>query len=475
MGALAALCISIDEDPTPLIQRMTGALAHRAPANPTVVTSEGRDHKSWFSLAYAGNRILDRDRDHPLTRGKLTLALDGRLNRSYKSSDIDYCSRKLGPSPSLAKFRQLILSEKGMYALVGVSETALIAARDPLGIKPLYFAGIGHGIAIASERKALWAIGCPDPQPVEPGSLMVAREMTQRFMQVFQLRKPKTVQISLNSAAQRLERHLRRAFGLLTRDLERFAIAFSGGLDSAVTAALAKDSDARCELFTVGLEGSDELSQAEEIAEELGMKQRVATHNLDQLESYVRRVLWLIEEPNLMKLSVAIPLHWTAELARSHGFRVIFTGQGSDELFGGYRKFKNLYQTNGRKAVERALFQAVANSYLVNFQRDEQATAPLGVELRSVFCDLDVVDFGLSLPLDMKVTGPEDEMRKHVLRSAAKRLGLPPRVYGKRKRAIQHGTGVEKAIINLAQERKMKPQKFLESLHLELRQSPKMP
>ncbi len=475
MGALAAVCISNGEDPTPLIQRMTSALAHRATANPTVVTSRSRDHKSRFSLAYACNRILDRDRDHPLTRGKWTFALDGRLHQSYKISDIDYCARKLGPSPSLVKFKQLILSEKGMYALVAVSDTALIAARDPLGIKPVYFARIRGGVAIASERKALWAIGCRNPQPVAPGSLMVARGIAQRFTQVFRLRRPKTVRISLNSAAQRLERHLRRAFRLLTRDLDRFAIAFSGGLDSAVTAALAKDSGTRCELFTVGLEGSDELSQAEEIAGALGMKQRAATHNVDQLESYVRRVLWLIEEPNLMKLSVAIPLHWTAELARSHGFRVIFTGQGSDELFGGYRKFKNVYQASGRKAVERALFQAVTNSYLVNFQRDEQATAPLGVELRSVFCDLDVVDFGLSLPLDLKVTGPDDEMRKHVLRRAANRLRLTESVYGKRKRAIQHGTGVEKAIIRLAQERKMRPEKFLESLHLELRESPKMP
>ena len=85
------------------------------------------------------------------------------------------------------------------------------------------------------------------------------------------------------------------------------AVAFSGGLDSAVTAVLAK-SDCEVELVSVGLTGSSELSTVEKYAREIDLPVRIEQFDPNSLEEYVRRVVWLIEEPNLMKVSVAVPI-----------------------------------------------------------------------------------------------------------------------------------------------------------------------
>lgn len=99
------------------------------------------------------------------------------------------------------------------------------------------------------------------------------------------------------------------------RNEDRVALAFSGGLDSGLTAALAKETNISVKLVAVGLPGSVELRSVEGYAKQVGLPIMIQAYNPDSLEQYVRRIVWLIEEPNLMKVSIAIPLHWAAEAA----------------------------------------------------------------------------------------------------------------------------------------------------------------
>jgi asparagine synthase (glutamine-hydrolysing) len=249
---------------------------------------------------------------------------------------------------------------------------------------------------------------------------------------------------------------------------EKVAVAFSGGLDSSLTAVLAKEIGLQVELVAVGLLNSAELSSAESFAKQLGLPIKVEPYNLDSLEGYVRRIVWLIEEPELMKVSVAIPLHWAAEVAARLGHRILLCGQGSDELYGGYYKYSKTLDNQGRKALESELYRSVVQSHIVNYERDDQATAPFGVELCSPFIDLDLIRFSLTIPSELKVKPGNDVMRKWILRTVAQNLGVPSEIAWRRKKAIQHGTGVEQAILKLAKGKTQSPEEYLRRIQAEV-------
>jgi asparagine synthase (glutamine-hydrolysing) len=252
-------------------------------------------------------------------------------------------------------------------------------------------------------------------------------------------------------------------------------VAFSGGLDSAVTAAIAKKEGVELQAVSVGLASASEVLTVEKFATQLGIHVTLETFPSDSIEEYVRRVLWLIEEPNLMKLSVAIPLHWAAMVAAQRGCKVMLCGQGSDELYGGYSKYATTLKMGGRRALTAHLYRSVVESSQVNYERDDQATSPFPVELRTPFADPDLIKFSLTIPTEFKVRDGDDATRKWVLRDVARRIGVPDDIVWRRKKAIQHGTGVEKAILKLAKSRGLKTDEYLSKTFEEVSSLETMP
>lgn len=282
--------------------------------------------------------------------------------------------------------------------------------------------------------------------------------------------------MSFESCSERLLDVLRTATRLMLDDVKDVCVSFSGGLDSVVTASLAQDAGCNVRLVSVGLgEDSEELKHAKAIASQMGWPLQEFAFTRGQVEHYVRRVLWLIDEPNLMKVSVAVPLHWAAESASRSGATVLLTGQGSDELFGGYRRFSRILDVQGWGALRRELRRAVKDSHAVNFARDEKAVGPFRVELRSPFTMADVIDFGLRIPAEYKVRARDDLMRKWILRRVAGLMKLPGLVIERRKRAIQHATGVERVIRGLANRAGKSPDAYLADVFNELRGLDEMP
>ena len=299
------------------------------------------------------------------------------------------------------------------------------------------------------------------PQPVTPGSVvgLARNEITKT--RIVQFSRPRERKITFQHASARLRRLLSTSIRRITRRAGKVCVAFSGGLDSALTAAMAKKEGLDIEAVSVGLTGSPEISTVERFANLLGLHITVETFAADSVEEYVRKLLWLIEEPDMMKLSVAIPLHWAAMAAYRRGFNVMLCGQGSDELYGGYNKYANTLRLRGRRALSDQLYTSVVASSTVNYERDDQATSTFPVELRTPFADPDLIKFSLSIPSEFKVKDGNDAMRKWVLRDVAKKAGIPDDIVWRRKKAIQHGTGVEKAIIKLAKSRGLKPEGYL--------------
>jgi asparagine synthase (glutamine-hydrolysing) len=406
--------------------------------------------RSNIAIGHAFCKILQQDTPQLLQTNDFSLAFEGRIYPHSEDANTTKIGEKLKPKPE--KFPSRIIKKyDGTYAFAIVTPNSLILGRDVLGLAPLYLAKNETLCAFASERKALWKLGLRNVESFPPGSMaMVKNDMRLSFKDLKKIRQPVQQQLELEPAAKHLQRLLIRSTLNMTSDTKEVAVAFSGGLDSSLVAFLAQECGAKVSLINVGLENMPETKYAEAAAKALKMKIQVKTYSVDSVEAVLPKVLWLIEEPNAVNASIAIPLYWTSEVAANLGLRVLMAGQGADELFGGYHRYVHTYSEKGASALRKELFGDVIKCYMTNFQRDNQTCMFHNVELRLPFADLQVVNFALSLPVKLKILSPTDWLRKRVLRKTAENLGLPKFIANKAKKAVQYATGVDKALRELA-------------------------
>jgi len=404
---------------------------------------------------------------------KCTLAVDGSFYGQEDTAGFEL--KNLKDSTPVRTSVSRIMRCPGGFATLVVKGSALYAFRDPNGLKPLYIGRLGEQVALASERKALWRIGMKQTDRILPGFLYQVKPGKIGMTRLYRWKMPAARKMPLETAGRHLRTLLEQSSQRIVERIPGLGVAFSGGVDSAVTARLASKFLQDISLFSVGLSAAGELAEVQYYADLLGLPVTTERYDEADLEEHVRRVIWLIEEPNLMKVSVAVPLYWTAMLAARNGVNVLLCGQGSDELFGGYAKFARILDLQGRAALARELFRSVLDSYQVNYERDDQATSPSGIELRTPFANLRVIDFSLRIPTEFKVEPGNDAVRKHILRRVAAQIGLPKEIVWRRKKAIQHGTGVEGAIRRLASRSGLRVADYLAKVHGEVITMERMP
>jgi asparagine synthase (glutamine-hydrolysing) len=459
LAALSAAYSTEGHDVESLVSEMLSIMKHRGRRVTHTHLLPG------LGLGYASNNPNNGFLESEIA----TLALNGTF---FKTST--RAQARMALSQSLENFTS-IARLPGAFAVLSTKPAILSAVRDPLGLKPLYYSQKSDVTAIASERKALWQIGHTVAERILPGYLYTVKSQRLTKKRLFRFFRPHTQSMTIDYAASRLKQLLQHSIRLITSDVSRVAVAFSGGLDSAITALLAKQANLQVELISTGLRGSSELEAVEKYAKELDLPIKVERYDTDSLHHYIKRLIWLIEEPNLMKVSIAIPLHWAAMLAARQGHSVMLCGQGSDELYGGYYKYARILDNEGKRALMSALYRSIIEAPQINYERDEQATCPSGVDLRTPFANLDVIDFSLKIPLEFKVKPGNDLVRKWVLRVAARMAELPENMVLKRKKAIQHGTGVEKAIRKLAKTEKLTVEGYLSKVKSEISNLKRMP
>jgi asparagine synthase (glutamine-hydrolysing) len=468
LGAIAAAFTKGSENAEPLVEAMLQILRHRGTHSRTINLTQGGN-----TDLLVGYATQDTPQEQIYETDRTATVLEGTFYETPRATR--FAHERLTRGPSLVNATRSLLREPGAFACVYQNQREMYTFRDVNGLKPVYYARSRNVTAFASERKALWKIGFKDAQRAIPGYLYSISDRKLTHIRLAHLPRPATKKLTINQASSRLSMLLKKSIGRITRGVDKVSVAFSGGLDSALTALLAKKAKCNLEAVSVGLPGSQELSNVEQFAQELELPITIETFGFDALEEYVKRVVWLIEEPSLMKVSVAVPLHWAAMVAARRGSRVILCGQGSDELYGGYYKYARTLDGKGRRALVAELYHSVLDSAQVNYERDDQATSPSGVELRTPFADLDVIEFSLGIPSQFKVKAGNDLTRKWVLRDVAKEEGLPEDMIWRRKKAIQHGTGVENAIRKLAKKRGLTAEGYLFKVHEEMIRVDSMP
>ncbi len=346
----------------------------------------------------------------------------------------------------------------GVYALAYWNKENLYLVRDILGEKPLWFVHTSDGFAFASEKKALEKLGYIDIQELNPRQMLHyyihgnRYEMANRpFFEClpehkssYQEMKRKTAAL-LDAACQK--RIPERKFGLL----------FSGGVDSTYLANYFKQYGYEFTCYTAVLDTAGavgggmeralpaDLLAAQKAAKELGLNLKIKKIALEQIPTYLQKIVPLIEDSNVVKVGVALPFYIACEMAREDGCKVIFSGLGSEEIFAGYERHKQSGNVN------RECVSGLLKIYERDLYRDDVITMDNALELRLPYLDVELVKYALKIPGKYKL---KKETGKYILREIAAAQRIPDEFAFRKKTAAQYGSKFDYALEKLAKRNK---------------------
>ena len=412
-------------------------------------------------IGYLFSKTLKTDRPQLLKLEGGTMAFDGRIYSPKNFADT-LATTTTPNHDNKRKLAELIKKTDGDFALVLVEPERILACRSPIGCRPLYQGQNSAFVAIASERKALWKIGIKETCSFPPGHIATADKRGFKFIPMKILKCTKSKQMTMKTAARKLQTLLEDSVKKRTSDLKEVAVAFSGGLDSGIIAHLAKKSNIAVHLVHVSLRNQPETEHAKKAAEELKLPISIHIYEEEDLEKVIPKVLWQIEEPDPIKTSIGVPLYWTAENATRKGFKVLLAGQGADEMFGGYKRYVDEYFQHGDAAAQRRMFEDTAGIHESNIERDFKICNFHNIELRLPFATYKIAKFAISLPIKLKLERSQNTLRKLVLRNAAKNLGIPENIAEKPKKAIQYTTGINRALEKICRKKKIAIKEYLQ-------------
>jgi asparagine synthase (glutamine-hydrolysing) len=356
------------------------------------------------------------------------------------------------------------IREHGGFSMLAISGGKLLAGRDILGLKPLYYGRDWSGaVAFASLKAGLSRIGIRDPRAVPPGHLVAVSNKQMTVLVKQSLSSSKELKVSEDEATARVGHLLLES--LAENPPEDYALAFSGGLDSTLVAYAAKENGLRPELITVGLKGQPELEHARRVAKELGLDITVRELSQSEIIDRLGEVVETVESSDSTLVGHSVPLFFVCEVAEEMGMGHLLVGQLSDELFAGYGRFEELalkhHFLEARKEVLRSVLAAATN----DFEPGDKLAVSHRLDLQSPFAYLPLVDYALIIPISLKLRLIGDGVvRKYVLRRLAAFWKLPESVVNRPKKAVQYSTGVQKVLLKEARTRKMKLSELLESL-----------
>lgn len=472
MGALAAVMDTEGKNVVPLtmellwIMRRRGSHAYGIATPEVTATSvsfERLKEETLSSSSTVGYNLLktqNRDVPQPLLGYELALAFDGRIYPAPNKAEVEFILDEMNSDP-ISWAERFVGDVNGSYSFAAVREDMIVAGRDIMGVRPLYIGERDTLRGVASDWKALQGIGLRNIRQFPPGSIAVLDRKDVSIRPVKVITQLPTAPIKKNEATKQLIDLLLHSVEDRTSDLEEVAVAFSGGLDSSVLAKLCDMIGKTPHLFSVTLGEEKNVSSTEEVASVLGFPLTQKIFSEEDVEDCLRRILPLLEEPNSLNVSIAIPISWAAQLAVEEGYTCILAGQGCDEIFGGYHKYTEIYEKLGLASVRERIFRDAVFAYQNNYNRDERVCAEFGVELRLPYADYELVNYTLQLPVSLKIESIDDPLRKRILREVAKMIGLPKAVINKHKKAIQYETGVDRAIRRLARREKSELSSYL--------------
>jgi asparagine synthase (glutamine-hydrolysing) len=327
----------------------------------------------------------------------------------------------------------------GDFAFVYTDGEKLWAARDQVGVRPLFYCKtLGGGISFASEIKALMHLGGLI-EIFPPGTLYDPH--LNRFIHWAPNywdcpRKDGDVEFVKSHIAYLLEESVRKRVETSDRPIGFF---LSGGLDSSIIAALGKKFLGKIKTFSIGLEGSPDLLAARTMADFLGSDHTEVKFTTEQGINAIRDVIYHLETYDTTTVRASIPMFLLSKYIKENtDIRVVLSGEGSDELFGGYLYF------HGAPSVDAFLTETtrlVRDVHMFDVLRADRTTAAHGLELRVPFFDRDFLDYVMD-GFDPDLKRPKGSWEKYLLREAFENI-LPHEICWRQKNGMSDAVGYE--------------------------------
>lgn len=337
------------------------------------------------------------------------------------------------------------------FALYDLRNDSYFIARDHIGIIPLYMGWDSAGtFYVASELKSLEPY-CEKVEIFPPGHYLYSKDggkLTRWYTRDWMdYENVKDKESSIQDLREALESAVKRQ---LMTDVP-YGVLLSGGLDSSIVSAVAKkyaanrvESDGRhrawwpqLHSFAVGLEGSPDLVAARKVADYIGTVHHEVHFTIQEGLDTIRDVIYHIETYDVTTVRASTPMCLLARVIRSMGIKMVLSGEGADEIFGGYLYF---HKAPDAKALHEETVRKLDKLHLYDCLRANKSLAAWGVEGRVPFLDKEFMDVAMRLNPEDKLSGLKGRMEKWILRKAFEDF-LPESVAWRQKEQFSDGVG----------------------------------
>lgn len=438
-GIFAVLGSSLSRDELlDITAKATKKLVHRGPDDlQTFVSADG-----WAALGFARLQIndpehgvqpmhIDDDQIWAITNGEIynhrelrSTELEGiPLNSNSDCEVIAPLYHKYSTSFYPHDIAHLYNTIKGVFAsvIVDLARNQFVAARDPIGIRALYLGRSSDGaIWFASEAKALLEY-CNYITPFLPGSYYASKRGMESSAQFSTYYKPffyepgwlPTQRVQL----QKLHDSFKQAcIRRLMSDVP-VGVFISGGLDSSLVASVTKKALPEGYVFhsfSCGLEGSPDLAAAQKVAKFLGTEHHVLTFTVEDGIKALQDVVYHLETYDITTIRASTPMYLLSKIVKKY-VKVVLSGEGADEVFGGYLYFHNADSEHG---FHNETVRRVKLLYTSDVLRGDRSTAAQSLELRVPFLDREFLDVAMSFSAKDKMTDNGKRIEKWAIRHA---------------------------------------------------------
>lgn len=353
------------------------------------------------------------------------------------------------------------------FALYDAEDDCFLIARDPIGVIPLYIGyDADNKVYVASELKALEG-QCDSYEPFLPGHYVYSERKKSNgkpAMQKYYSRKWMTeTPISKQKAETKAEKVFKEKSTVedireaLTDAVKRqlmsdvpYGVLLSGGLDSSVISAIAeKYSEHRVEnngetkawwprlhSFAVGLKGAPDLAKARLVAEHIGTVHHEINYTIQEGLDAIRDVIYFIETYDVTTVRASTPMYLLARVIKSMGIKMVLSGEGADEIFGGYLYF---HKAPNADEFHKETVRKLSKLYMYDCLRANKSLSAWGVEGRVPFLDKEFLDVAMNIDPELKMC-PGETIEKKVVREAFSDM-LPAEVAWRQKEQFSDGVG----------------------------------
>jgi asparagine synthase (glutamine-hydrolysing) len=438
------------------VLEMSKKVRHRGPDWSGVFSSEkailAHERLSIVDPQSGGQPLKSKD-------GKLILSVNGeiynhleireRIGDTYEFLTNSDCEvilalyREKGPS--------FIEEMNGIFgfALYDLENDTYFVARDHIGIIPLYMGWDQHGqFYVSSELKALEG-QCTRIREFPPGHYLTnADAEPQRWYQRdwMDYTNVKDNSTSIDELREALEKAVHRQ---LMSDVP-YGVLLSGGLDSSIISAVASKYAARrvetgdtqsawwpqLHSFVIGIEGSPDLIAARKVADHIGSVHHEVKYTIQEGVDAIRDVIYHLETYDVTTVRASTPMYLMARVIKSMGIKMVLTGEGADEIFGGYLYF---HKAPDAQAFHEENLRKISKLHLYDCLRANKSLAAWGVEGRVPFLDKEFIDVAMRMNPKDKMS-KDGKMEKWVLRKAFEEY-LPESVVWRQKEQFSDGVG----------------------------------